>query len=386
MSDPRSGISIAKDPLGGYVGRVDLSGLDPRPDGKRNQVKRRGRTRGIVHQKLEQVIVDAEQRTGVRDHGISTMTVSELLDTWLATCVPERRSKSGGPLDPKTVRGHHLTVQHWKDQIGDIGVLDLKASRVDRALAQIGGARASQVKYRGVLKSAYDWSLKRGDLPSGTANPAQYAAITVESPKATKKSLSLTSDERAVFLDHVVGHRRGPMFTVLAITGVRPGELLGLRWEDVDAGEGTVWVRQSIKYGKGGVPLWAGEVKTGNAGRGNRLLKVPQSVLDALDTERQLQDRERSPRWPAKWDGLVFLTTSGTPFQLGNVRRDLGGLSKQAVGVAITPTDLRRTVAQIAVENGTDLAAVADLLGHETLKMARSVYTRARRKAIAVPG
>jgi integrase len=162
---------------------------------------------------------------------------------------------------------------------------------------------------------------------------------------------------------------------VLAIhTGMREGELLGLKWEDVDleGKEPVLRLRRALVRVGGKVTL--GDLKTRKSRRSVRLISVAAEALRS-HLERQLEEMERTGSLYLP-GGLVFATESGSLINPSNLRnRSLKPLLKRAGLPNICFHDLRHTCATLLLSQGTHPKLVQELLGHATISMTLDTYS-----------
>jgi integrase len=166
-----------------------------------------------------------------------------------------------------------------------------------------------------------------------------------------------------------------PLWVTAAWTGMRQGELLALRWQDVNLERASLVVRGSLARlpGPKGVRYVITDPKTERSRRTVPLVPEVVGVLRAL--------RKAQLERPAKLDqGLVFCTEAGGPLDAGNVSRWFSNAVK-AVRLpdgsklpVVRFHDLRHSAATLMIESGMDLATVADLLGHSTIATTVNVY------------
>jgi integrase len=157
--------------------------------------------------------------------------------------------------------------------------------------------------------------------------------------------------------------------------GLRPGEATGLRWSDVDLDDRVLHVRQAVKW-HAGVPV-VGEPKTK---RSRRSLAMPTPVADALRAHKVRYAAERlalGQGWPVDWAELVFVSEAGTPIDLANLRRAFSEVAKRANLGKLRPYDARHSACSLLCEARVPLEHVADVLGHESKRMASQVYRHA---------
>ena len=153
-------------------------------------------------------------------------------------------------------------------------------------------------------------------------------------------------------------------------TGMRRGELLGLRWQDVDWERGTVSVRQTVTVLKGASHI--GPPKTKSARRG---ITVQPEVLDALKEHRRAQNERRLAVGPSWQDhDLVFSTGIGTPINPGNLDRDFYRLVGRAGVPRIRIHDLRHTNVTLTLRETADIKAVSQRVGHANVSITLGTY------------
>jgi hypothetical protein len=185
----------------------------------------------------------------------------------------------------------------------------------------------------------------------------------------------LNPEQVAALLDAARGDRLEALWAVAIHTGCREGELLGLRWADVDWHASTVFVQRTLTGTKGGVPAFA-EPKTA---RGRRVIPLPEEAVTALRAHRARQHAERLALGPDYADyGLVFPTHLGTPLRARNVVKTFKVLLARAgLPTEVRVHDLRHTAAALLLGEGTDVASAAAILGHTQPSTTLNVYGHA---------
>jgi integrase len=156
---------------------------------------------------------------------------------------------------------------------------------------------------------------------------------------------------------------------VLAVhTGMRPGELLGLRWEDVDLDAGSLRVNRALSDGK------LAETKTK---RSRRRIDLSAGSVAALKAhhKRQLEERvQKAGLW--RDNGLVFPSTIGTPLSHRNLVRTFKRLLKRAgLPQSIRLYDLRHTCATLLLNSNVHPKYVQELLGHASISQTLDTYS-----------
>lgn len=178
-------------------------------------------------------------------------------------------------------------------------------------------------------------------------------------------------EELRRFLDHVRDDRLFAAWLLIATTGLRRGELLGLRWQDVDLDAGRIAVRQTL-VSVGG-KLKTSTPKTQKSRRG---LSLDPATTAALRSHRSRQAEER-----LAWGGgyhdqdLVFAREDGTPVRPDSFSRSFQTVAGKLSLPVIRVHDLRHTYASIALGAGTHPKVVADRLGHSTIGTTLDTYS-----------
>ena len=165
------------------------------------------------------------------------------------------------------------------------------------------------------------------------------------------------------------------LYHLLLVTGLRRGEAIGLRWEDVDLDSRGLFVVQQITE-VNGRPV----VGTPKTKRGVRLVPVDSETVALLCRHREGQQLERSA-WGPEWDdeGLVFTREDGSPLRPGYVTRHFEKLAQDAGLPPLRLHDLRHANASLALQAGVDLKVVSERLGHSQLAVTADLYTHVHR-------
>jgi integrase len=279
-------------------------------DGRRVRRKVTGASAKEVRGKLRQL--RDEVNGGARQLDGSVTVASFLMD-WLEREVPKfARSVN-------TRENYRWAVEgHLVPGLGHLRLARLTADDVDTLLearAASGLARSSVSRVRTVLGTALDHAARRDMV---RRNVARLTKVP-DGSASTRRSLS--TDEARALLAAVSGDRLEALIVTGVALGLRPGELLGLSWRDVDLESGIVHLRRQLKRENNRPAL--GELKTA---RSRRSLRCPPVVVEALRRRQVLQEEERAAageRWSLEWDveGLVFTTANDRPVDPSNLRR-----------------------------------------------------------------
>ena len=169
------------------------------------------------------------------------------------------------------------------------------------------------------------------------------------------------------------GDRWEALYIVAIHTGLRRGEILGLRWDDVDLEEGTLSVRRSLDTD--------GTLKAPKRDSSRRTLRLTPSARAALRSHRVQQNEERLKAGELWEDNdLVFPNTLGKPMNAGNFyRREFQPLLERAglAGEGFTFHSLRHTFATALAAQGVHPSTAQKMLGHSDIRMTLAIYTHA---------
>ncbi len=191
---------------------------------------------------------------------------------------------------------------------------------------------------------------------------------------APEEMRPLSEDEARAFLETAKASddRFEPLYVLAITTGLRRGELLGLRWDDVDLERGKLRVGRALVR-EGGQHI-VGETKTR---RGRRQVNLTPRTVNTLKAHRKRQLEERMRLSGLYKDhGLIFATGIGTPVNPENlVNRSFKPLLKRASLPEIRFHDLRHTCATLLLGRGVHPKIVQELLGHATIAMTLDTYS-----------
>lgn len=339
---------------GCFVGQIDL-GRDP-DTGKRRRPKVSGKTRTEVKEKLD-TLREEKRKTGTvakRD-----TTVRSIVEDALKHPPPSVKS-------PITQRIHENAGDRIIAELGNVKIVRLSAPQVERFLAGLveEGLATSTIRIaRSVLVRALNRAM-RDDLVG------RNVAALVPCPAGTRKtSKAMTVEQARRLLDQAKTPWWNAYVLVAVLCGLRPGELLGLRWEDVDLDEMILRVRKRLDE----ETLTLVELKTESS---RRTLKMPQIVVAALRRLKAWQAAEKLRRGAEYQDhGLVFPAMNGAPKWGSEVRRRFKRLCTRAgIGSDWHCHEQRHTFVSVLSDSGVDIERIADAAGHKNSNVTKTVY------------
>ncbi|MEY2451482.1 MAG: hypothetical protein QOD92_1056 [Acidimicrobiaceae bacterium] len=351
-----------RDTTTGLWGFVVDAGTDPK-SGKRRQVRRRGfKTKTDALAELDKIRQSSRDHTYVAN---TRQTLGDYLDEWLVTIESTLR--------PSTHHSYDKNVRiHVKPHIGAVklqAVDGLVLNKLYGDLAAKLGPRT--IRYvHAILHRAFKDAMKVGRL---TRNPSDAATPPTASSVTAKPMATWTGEEVGKFLrsSAEANDRLVALWTFLVTTGVRRGEALGLRWEDVDLDEGRASIVQTVVI-TGKERLAFSSPKTA---AGVRTVDLDPTTVRSLIEHRKRQAAGRllvGPGW--RDHGLVFTRANGDPLDPENVSRDFRARLKRWKMRPVRLHDLRHTWATLALKAGVPTKVVQERLGHSSPLITMKLY------------
>jgi integrase len=306
-----------------------------------------GKTTKEVSEKLD-ALKTARNTNMLTTDSAAGMAFGEYLEKWLAHA--EEHIKAKTFLDYSRVVRTRLVPILGKKKLEKLTPLDLEtAIRQIRLEHSPSEARRSHTIAGIALKQALRWQLVSRNIKEA-----------VTQPKVVKKEMQTWNPKEAVsFLNTARSSQWHALFVLALGVGLRAGEMLGLRWQDVDTVGGWLQIEQQMLEVKGfkfGPPKWDSK----------RKIKLSGSALEALRLHREKQHRERV-KVGARWQDfdLVFCTGLGTPMSVSNLRSQVFVPLIAKAGVKrIRIHDMRHTAATAMIRARYPAKIVADILGH----------------------
>ena len=317
-----------------------------------------GKTREEVQEKLVAALSDVQKGIPIPTE---RQTLAQFLQSWLTEVV-----KPG--VRPKTLKTYAYIVKlHILPDLGNRVLTKLSPQDVQRFLNEKlkSGLSARTVRHiNDTLRCALNMALKWGLV-------SRNVATLVGPPRIQRKEIrSFTPEEARTFLEAIKGDRLEALFSVALSLGLRQGEALGLRWQDVDFDARTLRVNFAIQRIEGRLQMV--EPKTE---RSRRVLPLPKTVISALRAHRSRQLEEKlslGPEWQET--GLVFTSSIGTPLEPRNVVRKFHALLKNAGLPRSRFHDLRHSCASLLLAQGVPARTVMDILGHSQISLTMNTY------------
>ena len=301
-------------------------------------------------------------------------TVKQQLDHWL-------ENVHRNTVRPSTYAEYRRTIdKHITPALGHLKLRQLTVNRVEAFYtrkAEDGLAASSIRQIHKVLRQALDHAVRSNLLARNVCDIAKKAL-----PRQVRYEIKpLTQEQAQKLVSDARGHHLEALFILAVMTGMRRGELLALRWSDIDFDNGSLQVhhtvrRVSIRGYTGSGPktkLTESEPKTTSS---RRMIVLPPFLVDVLKKHRIRQLEERLQAGNA-WveNNLVFCNPHGTFREPSTVYKTFQRFLKDAGLPTMRLHDLRHSAATLLLTMGVHVKVVQELLGHSNALMTLNTYS-----------
>jgi len=361
--------SIRQSANGSWFFVVDIT----QPGGERRQTRRRGyATRRDAQRELTRVLTSVDDRAYVEPKRQTVGTF--LTETWLPA-VEHTIKPSTFESYRRNVRLHISGRSIGRRRLQQVGPADLNAlyasllagDQEHRPLSPRSVAYVATILHR-ALRDAVRWhAIVRN--PADAADPPR--------PSSKREMSTWKAHELAGFLTGVADDRLAGAWWLLATTGMRRGEVLGLRWQDVDLDAGRLSISRTLittdvqRVGEPGM-AWG----TPKTGKGRRQVALDPSTVAALRTHRKRQLQERLAVGAAYEDGdLVCCLEDGRRLHPKTFSYYFGRHVRRLGLPRIRLHDLRHTHATLALRAGVHPRVVQERLGHANVSITLDTYS-----------
>ncbi len=327
--------------------------------GRRRRKTFYGQSRGVVAQRLAEAIKLTMDGVPIPSE---RQTVGQFLLLWLDETVKPTVRMS-------THRGYEAKLRvHVIPALGRLPLVKLTPQRVQGFLNDKfkAGLAAQTVQHlRTILRAALNDAVKWGLV-------MRNSAALVDGPRGPRSEVRLVNPSQArQLLEAFRGDRLEALYTVALAVGLRQGEALGLRWQDIDLEARTLTVCVALERAEGHFRLT--EPKTD---RSRRTIALPDVAIRALKAHRARQSQERllaGPEWQDSWD-LVFTSPSGAPLHGTNVTRGFRQVLERASLPSQRFHDLRHACASLLIVQGIHPRVIMETLGHSRIGLTMDTY------------
>lgn len=368
----KGGITMARGSIQTLTGQPKpyLVRVEYPPDpitGKRKQRSKAFRTKKEADAELTKWLGEIDRGVAVDP---SKMTFGEYLRHWLATYATHNTRET-------TYRGYEVCVRcHIVPVLGGIALQKLTPAHLHGFYMQaVNGARADRrpgtlsahsVRLaHSVIREALQHAFEMNMVPRNVAD-------ATKPPRAVRPQVKVWDAEDArAFLDAADDDAFAPLWLMALVTGMRRGELIGLRWQDVDLQRAVLHVRHTLMVVKGERGLREPKTKSGR-----RTIALSPACVAALK-EHRIRQNARRLRMGADWHDrdAVFAAANGEWIDPGNLSRHFSRIVKRAELPMIRFHDLRHTSATLLLKEGVNVKVVSERLGHANISITLDTYS-----------
>jgi len=319
-----------------------------------------GATAEAVRDKLNEARDRIKADAPVRD---SSQFSADWLTHWYNTSLEASSRKQSTKTLYRNLARKHLHPA----PLGTTPLNKLRKTDIDGLIVKLRNQGLSSSTIRQtytVLRAALDDAVLDGLI---ARNPCHL----VKRPGVERREAKyLDADTVSSVLKAAEGLRYRPVLVLIAATGLRRGEALGLRWQHVNLKDGSLKVAATL--GRVGKELIITEPKSA---RSRRTVPLSPAIVSLLRAHKASQAAERlhaGDRWEDS--GLVFTTEFGGPVEPRNVLRTIELAAAKAGVEGVGVHTLRHSAAVAWLEAGVHIKAVADLLGHSSISITGDIY------------
>lgn len=340
------------------------------PGAARKQQRRGGfRTRDEAQDALNEVL--SARRTGTYVEP-SRVTVRDYLTEWLGGMRAQVR--------PSTLSSYEMNLrEHVLPTLGDEKLQQLSPDQLNALYAQLSesGRRDGQGLAPKSVRNIHTTLRKALEDAVDAGRVARNVAALARPPKVRAgdraEMQTWSPDELRAFLEHVADDDLFAAWHTAANTGLRRGEVLGLRWRDVDLDHGRAAIRQTVVSVDYEIQFSAPKTQ-----RGKRVVALDAATVAILRAHRRAQAETRMAfAGHYAGHGLVFARPDGSPIHPQVLSDRFDRLVQSARLPRIRFHDLRHTHATIALQAGVHPKVVSERLGHSTVAFTLDVYSHA---------
>ena len=292
---------------------------------------------------------------------------------WLNRWNQGRKSK----LAYGTFKSYRVWINnHINPEIGHIKLKDLTTRRVqkllndkleDRGVEGKGGLAVNSVKHiYGTINAGLEQAVKEGLVNKNVA-----AAAEPPKKQEEEKLHTWTKKEVKLFLNAAKDHRYYLVFYIALNTGMRKGEILGLKWEDIDFKAKRISVNRQVYRTDEGLTLKRVKTKAGE-----RVIPINDVMIQQLQKQKEEQETiaEMLNKEYNKHN-LVNINSAGNPISPRNAYRLFKRLTKKLDIEQIRFHDLRHTFSTLFLQNGGNIKTLQQILGHASISTTMDTYS-----------
>jgi integrase len=333
-----------------------------RPDGSRIQVRRRG-----IKSRREALNLMAKLRTEIIDGSYIDPTKVRVIDF-----MQEWFNERLGNVEPETYdRDYGLFKNHISKRLSNIEIQKVTPLMTQKLINKLNDElSASTVR---IIYSLLRQTFKKAIYPHKLIKENPMDDITL--PKKKKIPMKVWEENTIkMFIDKAkdlkIGHRYYRGYVIALLTGMRRGEILGLRWSDVDLENGLLYIRQIVSSQSTKIK---DRTKTE---AGTRTVSIPNLLIELLKEQKnQVEEEKRAYGENYQDNDLIICTLKGTPICPKNFFRTFKDVCKKLELPIIRFHDLRHSHVTLLIAKNTNPKIISERIGHSDIKVTLDTYS-----------
>ncbi|AWZ48423.1 recombinase XerC [Clostridiaceae bacterium 14S0207] len=302
------------------------------------------------------------------------VTLGKLMHTWLFEIMKNK-------LKPSSFQRYEGIYRHYvkNSDIYGLKLESLRSLQIQRYYNVLIKTKSSCVikTLNKLLKNFFNYCIDEGYL---LKNPCNNLIIPGLSKTVKKDVETFTDDEINLLKKYLKGHRLEPLILLALGTGLRRGELLGLKWQNVDLKNGLIHVIESIKrvsiFNDDGTREWKIITQPPKTKSSIRFVPIPSNLINLFYKQDKIKKLDKLTFGICYTEtDYVFTTKSGLPINENNFSKAYNTILKKAGIKHKKFHSLRHTYATKLFEKNVSLKTVQELLGHSDISTTADIYT-----------
>lgn len=328
-------------------------------------VDRFGKRKSKRSKKLQEARQWLADATYINEHSDIEQATSMMVDSWFEYWIDVKRKT----VRPNTVRNYteryHRNIQNVIGKKLLTEVKPIHCQRIFTNMADEGYRTSTIYQTRIALFNLLEFAKENDVILS---NPCKRS-VKSDMGKPSQKKEALTIDVQKKFLEQATGQSYENQFRFVLQTGLRTGELVGLKWKDVDFESRTVKIQRSMEY-RHSVGVWrVGEPKSKS---GYRTIPLTDEAVRILMAQKE--KNEKIKIIPMEWSEYIFLSRKGEPVKNSTYDTALFKICEKAGIAKFSMHVLRHTFATRCIEGGMMPKTLQKILGHSNIGITMNLY------------
>ncbi len=303
------------------------------------------------------------------EHGVYVSKKQITLNDWFETWMEEYKKNRIKRGTYENYKKNFYGIIKRRFDLGNMQLTDIRGEHIQKLyndLVREGYALSTIKIVSAVLNGCMQQALRNGLIER---NPVKLAELPRQTEKATRQAM--TREQQALFMEYAKESYLYNFYAVMLRTGMRNGEMRGLKYTDIDKKKNVIHVRRTLKYIEG-EGYFEDTPKTRTS---KRDIPLTAATLQLLEAQRKFWGFKVE-----KIDRYLFCNEFGEPLSRARVRAETDRIVKRIRAVGhdfphITPHVFRHTFATRAIEAGMQPQVLKTILGHSSLAMTMDLYS-----------